>query len=70
MRKLIAKLMGWHEQRANFPKRTFEANQKAVAKEKREKIEEDERGRGVDYAPDRTVPSESEILGPSESKNK
>ena len=68
IKKLLAKLVGFREQRANLPAIRHESEQKDEAKLARERLEDIMRSRDKKYVSEQTVPSEEEILCPSESK--
>ena len=67
IKKLLAKLVGFHEQRANFPAIRHESEQKDEAKLARERHEEIMRSREKKYVSEQTTPAEEDILGPSDS---
>ena len=67
IKKLLAKLVGFREQRANFPAIRHESEQKEEDKLARERHEDIMRSRDKRYVSEQTVPSEEKILGPSES---
>ena len=67
IKKLLAKLVGFREQRANLPATRFESEQKDEAKLARERHEDIMRSREKKYVSERTIPAEEDILGPSDS---
>ena len=67
IKKLLAKLVGFREQRANFPATRFESEQKDEAKLARERLEDIMKSRERKYVSERTKPAEEDILGPSDS---
>ena len=67
IKKLLAKLVGFREQRANLPAIRHEAEQKDEAALARERHEDILRSRDKKYVSERTTPAEKEILGPSDS---
>lgn len=67
IKKLLVKLVGWREQRANLPATRFESEQKDEAKLARERHEDIMRSRDKKYVSEQIVPAEEEILGPSDS---
>lgn len=68
IKKILAKLANWSEQREDFSKSRFQAGQEDQAKMARERHEQIMAGRDKRYVSERTVPAEEEILGPSDSK--
>ena len=69
IKKIFAKLMNFSERRENLAKSAFNADrgeQERLARERHEQIMR-ERGEHK-YVSERTVPTEGEIVGPSESK--
>ena len=68
MKKLIAKLMGWREQRnpSNFSQQ--EAIERDNAEERRQMTMEHEGERLRERIKTRQAPTDAEILGPSDSK--
>ncbi len=69
IKKLLAKLMNWSDQREDFSKSRFRADQEDQARMARERHEQIMEGRDKKYVSEQTVPSEGQILGPSESKS-
>ena len=69
IKKILAKLANWSEQREDFSKSRFRASQEDQAKLDRERQEQILSGRDKKYVSERTVPPEEEILGPSDSKS-
>lgn len=67
IKKFLAKLVNWTEQRENFSKSRFESDQRDQAKLARERHEQIVVGRERKYVSERTVPTQEEILGPSNS---
>lgn len=67
IKKIFAKLMNWSEQRENFSASRFRTNQADEARMARERHEQIMAGRDKKYVSEQTVPSEEEILGPSDS---
>lgn len=70
IKKLLAKLVNWTEQTEDFSKSAFRAGQKARERIEREHNDDMSSGHDPEYIPKRDIPSESEILGPSEGKIK
>ena len=71
IKKILAKLMNSTEQKENFAKSAFRADQKEQERMARERHEQIMRERGeYKHVSERTVPTEGEIVGPSESKLK
>ncbi len=70
IKKIFAKLMNFTEQKENFAKSAFRADQKDQEKMAREKHEQIMAGRDRKYVSEQTVPSEEQILGPSDSASK
>jgi len=68
IKKILAKLMNFTEQKEDFAKSAFRAAQKDEEKMARERQEQIMAGRDKKYVSEQTVPTEGEILGPSESK--
>lgn len=68
IKKLLAKLVNWSEQRENFSASRFRTNQADEAKMARERHEQIMAGRDREYVSERTLPNEEKILGPSDSK--
>lgn len=67
MKKLLAKLINWSGQREDFSKSRFRADGEEQAKLARERHEQIMAGRDKKYVSERTVPTENEILSPSDS---
>lgn len=71
IKKIIAKLMNWQEQRGNNPERIHGSEQKDRHKEEaelaKERHDEIMRNRDRKYVSERTAPTDEEILGPSDS---
>lgn len=67
IKKFLAKLVNWTEQREDFSKSRFRADGEEQAKLARERHEQIMAERDRKYVSERTVPAESEILGPSDS---
>ncbi|OGN34110.1 MAG: hypothetical protein A3G51_00795 [Candidatus Yanofskybacteria bacterium RIFCSPLOWO2_12_FULL_43_11b] len=65
IKKFFAKLMNFTEQKENFAKSAFRADQKEQERMARERHEQIMAEREHKYVSERTVPSEGEILGPS-----
>lgn len=61
------KLVNWSEQREDFSKSRFRADQEEQTRMARERHEQIMTGRDKKYVSERTVPSEKEVLGPSDS---
>ena len=69
MKKFFAKLINWQAQRHNNAERIHSADQQDQARLARERHEQIMESRGErKYVSERTVPTEQEIEGPSESK--
>ncbi len=68
LKKLLAKLMNYTEQKENFAKSAFNADRAEQERMARENHEQVMAERQRKYVSERTVPAEGEILGPSESK--
>lgn len=69
IKKFFIKLTGAWNQRENTPAMRLEADQKDQAKLTRERHEQIMESRGDrKYVPERAIPSDEEILGPSDSK--
>lgn len=69
LKKILAKLVNWSEQREGFSKSRFRADQEEQAKLAREKHEQIVLGRQRKYVSERTVPTEEEILSSSDSES-
>lgn len=67
IKKLLAKLVNWSEQRENFSRSRFQADQEDQTKLARERHEQIMAERNRKYVSERTIPAESEIFGPSGS---
>ncbi len=67
IKKILAKLMNFTEQKEDFAKSAFRADQKEQEKMARERHEQIMVGRDKKYVSEQTVPTEGEILGPSDS---
>lgn len=67
IKKILAKLANWSEQRENFSASRFRVNQGDEAKMAKERHEQIMAGRDKKYVSEQTVPAEKEILGPSDS---
>ncbi len=67
IKKFLAKLINFTEQKENLAKSAFRADQKEQERMAREKHEQIMAGRERKYVSERTIPAEEEILGPSET---
>ncbi|MBI4158019.1 MAG: hypothetical protein HY505_00120 [Candidatus Yanofskybacteria bacterium] len=68
IKKFLIKLTGWREKETNFSARTFKEKSAEESREAKERHQQIMEGRGdKKYVSERTAPSESEILGPSDS---
>lgn len=67
IKKILAKLVNWSGQREDFSKSRFQADQEEQARMARERNVQIMAGRDKKYVSEQTVPSEEEILGPSNS---
>ncbi len=67
IKKFLAKLVNWTEQKEDFAKSAFRADQKDQERMARERHEQIMTGRDKKYVSERTVPSKEEVLGPSDS---
>lgn len=67
MKKFLAKLVGWREKETDFALRTFKEKSAEESREAEERRKQVMAGREQKYVSKRTAPSESEILGPSDS---
>ena len=70
IKKIFAKLVNWSGQREDFSKSRFRADQEDQARMARERLEQIMTGRDKKYVSEQTVPTEGEILGPSEPGTK
>lgn len=69
IKKIFAKLINFSERREDVSKSAFMADSVEQARMARERHEQIMRERGEHkYVSERTVPTEGEIVGPSESK--
>ncbi len=68
IKKILAKLANYTEKKENFAKSAFRADQKEQERMARERHGQIMAGRDKKYVSERTVPSESETLGPSDKK--
>lgn len=60
-------MVGWREQRGNFPTERFGSEQKDKEKLVHERQKQEMKDKEKEYVSERTVPSENETTGPSES---
>lgn len=67
IKKFLAKLVNWSEQREDFSKIRFRADQEEQSKFARERQEQIMAERERQYVSERTIPAEKKILGPSDS---
>ena len=67
IKKILAKLMNFTEQKEDFAKSAFRAAQKDEEKMARERQEQIMAGRDKKYVSEQTIPSEEKVLGPSDS---
>ena len=69
IKKFFIKLVNWQAQRGNNVERIHEADQKDQADLSRDRHRQIMESRGDNkYVSERTIPTEQEIEGPSESK--
>ena len=68
IKKFFIKLMNWSEQRENFSASSFRTNQADQAKLARERHEQIMAGRNKKYVSEQTIPTEENLLGPSDSE--
>ncbi|GEM_PF-6134039 len=70
IKKVLVKLVNWSEQREDFSKVRFRADQEEQAKLARERHEQIIAERERQYVSERTLPAAEKILGPSNSEAK
>lgn len=68
IKKFLAKLANWTEQREDFSKSRFRVGEEDQAEMTRERHEQIMAERDREYVSEWTVPTEREIVGPGESK--